>query len=201
MNVQKVLLKGGAGIGGTVLLAGAMWMHSLKPHVRAAELDPIRGGGSVGEEVRNRDFSVRVEKVEAAKSLAPGLSLGNPPPVGTDGIYLVVRVRATSHREPLELRTAELETPGGFTFKDDPRPSSVSGGAQPTFQPMIWTPTVFVFELPKKRLEGAHLIVGTGGLLPQLSAAADIDLGLTAAKADELIRNAPDRYDIKAGGS
>ncbi|MFI0410721.1 hypothetical protein [Actinomadura sp. 3N508] len=199
MNVQKVLLKGGAGIGGTVLLAGAMWMYSLKPKVEAQELEPIRGGGTVGEEVRNRDFSVRVEKVEAAKSLAPGLSFGNPPAVGTDGIYLIVRVRATSHREPLELRTAELETPGGFTFKEDPRTGSSAGGAQPTFQPMIWTPTAFVFELPKKRLEGAHLVVGTGGLLPQLSAAADIDLGLSGDRADELIRNAPERYDVRAG--
>ncbi|TDB77756.1 hypothetical protein E1264_37310 [Actinomadura sp. KC216] len=199
MNVQKVLLKGGAGIGGTALLAGAMWMYSLKPQVLAAELEPIRGGGAVGEEVRNRDFSVRVEKVEAARSLAPGLSFGNPPAVGTDGIYLIVRIRATSHREPLELRTAELETPGGFTFREDPRTGSASGGARPTFQPMIWTRTAFVFELPKKRLEGAHLVVGTGGLLPQLSAAADIDLGLTGERADELIRNAPDRYDARAG--
>ncbi|MFI0481905.1 hypothetical protein [Actinomadura sp. 9N215] len=201
MNVRMVLLKGGAAIGGTALLAGAMWMHSLKPQVRAAELEPIRSGGAIGEEVRNRDFSVRVERVDAARSLAPSLGLGNPPPVGTDGIYLVVRVRATSHREPLELRTAKLETAGGYTFKEDPRTSSVSGGAQPTFQPLIWTPAVFVFELPEKRLEGAHLVVGTGGLLPQLSAAADIDLGLTGARADELIRRAAERYDIEAGTS
>ncbi|WUH98146.1 hypothetical protein OHR68_32280 [Spirillospora sp. NBC_00431] len=199
MNVQKILLKGGAGIGGTALLAGAMWMHSVKPHVTAAELEPIRGGGTIGEKVSNRDFSVRVEKVEAARSLAPGLGLGNPPPVGTDGIYLIVRVRATSEREPLELRTAMLETPGGYTYKEDPRASSVSGGAKPTFQPMIWTPAVFVFELPEKRIEGAHLVVGTGGLLPQLSAAADIDLGLTGTRADELVRRTTERYDIEVG--
>ncbi|MGP4027550.1 hypothetical protein [Actinomadura sp. 3N407] len=197
MNARQVLLRGGAGIGGTVLLAGAMWLNSLLPEIRAAELDPIRDGGTVGEEVRNRDFSVRVEKVEAARSLAPGFSLRNPPPVGTDGIYLIVRLRAVSHREPLQLRTAELETPGGYTFKQDPRTSSASAGSQPTFQPMIWTRTAFVFELPKERLEGAHLIVGTGGLLPQLSAAADIDLGITGDRADQLVRAATERYEIK----
>ncbi|MGH3239945.1 MAG: hypothetical protein ACRDNL_06165 [Spirillospora sp.] len=201
MNAQKILLKGGAGIGGTVLLAGAMWMYTLKPQVRASELDPIRSGGTIGEEVGNRDFSVRVEKVDAARSLAPGLTLGNPPPVGTDGIYLIVRVRATSHREPLELRTATLETPGGYEFTADPRGSVVSGGSPPTFQPMIWTPTAFVFELPKNRVEGAHLVVGTGGLLPQLSAAADIDLGLNGGRADELVQRATDRYDLRAGTS
>ncbi|RFS83611.1 hypothetical protein D0T12_21570 [Actinomadura spongiicola] len=192
-----VLLKGGAGIGGTALLAGAMWLHTLRPQVRAAELEPIRSGGTVGEEVRNRFFSIRVEKVEAARSLSPGLSLGDPPPVGTDGIYLIVRVRATSHREPLELRSAELETPGGYTFRDDPRMGSASTVSPPTFEPVIWTPTVFVFELPKHRLEGAHLVVGTGGLLPQLSAAADIDLGLTGGRVDELVRRAVDRYDVE----
>ncbi|TDC37853.1 hypothetical protein E1281_39355, partial [Actinomadura sp. KC345] len=141
MNVRKVLLKGGAGIGGTALLAGAMWLHSLRPEVRATELDPIRNGGTVGEEVRNRDFSVRVEKVEAARSLAPRLSLGNPPPIGTEGIYLIVRLRAQSHREPVDLRTVELETPGGYTFDEDPRTGTASAGAQPTLQPMIWSST------------------------------------------------------------
>ncbi|WP_121437300.1 hypothetical protein [Actinomadura pelletieri] len=194
-----VLFKGGAGIGGMALLAGAMWMHTLRPQVRAAELEPIRSGGTVGEEVRNRFFSVRVEKVEAARSLKPGLSLGNPPAVGTDGIYLIVRVRATSHREPLQLRSAELETPGGYTFRDDPRMGSASSVSPPTFQPLIWTSTVFVFELPKSRLEGARFVVGTGGLLPQLSAAADIDLGLTSGRVDELVRQAVDRYDVEAG--
>ncbi|WP_165966059.1 hypothetical protein [Actinomadura sp. 7K534] len=199
MNVRQVLLKGGAGLGGAVLLAGAMWLHSLIPELRATELDPIRDGGEVGEEVRNRDFSVRVEKVEAARSLAPSLSLGDPPPVGTEGIYLVVRFKATSHREPLELRTAQLETPGGYVYREGPRPGATSAGARPTFQPLIWTSAAYVFELPKQRLEGAHLVVGPGGLLPQLSAEADIDLGITRERANELVQGAAQGYDLKAG--
>ncbi|TYB40864.1 hypothetical protein [Actinomadura chibensis] len=198
MNARRVLLNCGAGIGGTALLAAAMWLHSIRPEVKAAALEPIRNGGRIGADVTNRDFTVRVEKVDAAKSLAPGLSLGDPPPIGTDGVYLIVRAKATSEREPLELRTAELETRGGYTYRQDPRTGSVSG-SQPTFQPMIWTAAAFVFELPKDRLEGAHLVVGTGGLLPQLSAAADIDLGITAGRAAELLRAAADRYDVEKG--
>lgn len=197
MNARRVLLKGGAGIGGTALLAGAMWLHSLIPGFRAAELDPIRTGGTIGQEVGNRDFSVRVEKVEAARSLAPAFSLRDPPPIGTEGIYLIVLIRATSHREPMQLRTAQLETPGGYVFKQDPRPGTASTGSQPTFQPMIWTPAALVFELPKKRLEGARLVVGSGGLLPQLSAAAEIDLGITGGRAGELISGARDGYEIE----
>ncbi|MFB4308686.1 hypothetical protein [Actinomadura sp. GTD37] len=197
MNARQMLLRGGAGLGGTVLLAGAMWLHSVRPEVRAEALEPIRTDGTVGEKVMTRDFGVRVEKVDAARSLEPSLSLGGKPPVGTDGVFLIVRLSATAAREPLQLRTAELETPGGYTFQGDPRTVDVSVN-QPTYQPMIWTSTKLLFELPKDRVEGAHLVVGTGGLLPQLSAAADIDLGLTEGRAAGLIRAAADRYQVRA---
>jgi hypothetical protein len=197
VNAREVLLRGGAGIGGTLLLAGAMWLHTVRPQVKAAELEPIRTGGTVGEEITTRFFSVRVDRVDVARSLAPNLSLGDPPPVGTDGVYLIVRLRATSREEPVQLRSATLETPGGYTFKEDPRTGTASADAQPTFEPLIWTPTAFLFELPKERLEGARLVVGTGGLLPQLSAAVDIDLGLSGSRAAELIRGAAERYEVE----
>ncbi|MFA1550822.1 hypothetical protein [Actinomadura chokoriensis] len=198
MNARQVLLRGSAGIGGTVLLAGAMWLHSLRPEVRAEALEPIRTGGSVGEKVATRDFTVRVDGVDLARSLERGFSLATAPAVGTDGVYLIVRLSATAEHEPLQLETAELETPGGYTFRDDPRTVDVSV-SQPTFQPMIWTSTKVLFELPKNRVEGAHLVVGTGGLLPQLSSAADIDLGLTEERTAKLMRGATDRYDVRAG--
>ncbi|GAA1807363.1 hypothetical protein [Actinomadura chokoriensis] len=200
MNARQVLLRGGAGVGGTALLAGAMWLHSVRPEIRAAALDPIRTGGTIGEEVATRDFSVRVDGVAAARSLAPGFSLGGKPPVGTDGVYLIVRLSATAAREPLQLRSAELETPGGYTFREDPRTAAVSV-SQPTFQPMIWTSTKLVFELPEDRVEGARLVVGTGGLLPQLSSAADIDLGLGEDRAADLLRKATERYEVRTGTS
>ncbi|MEU8345948.1 hypothetical protein SAMN05443665_102175 [Actinomadura meyerae] len=196
MNVRQVLLRGGAAIGGTLLLAAAMWLHSVRPEVRAAELDPIRTGGKAGEKVETRDFTVRVDGVDAARSLEQGVSLGGAPPVGTDGVYLIVRLSATAAREPLQLRTAELETPGGYTFRQDPRSSAVSAG-QPTYEPMIWSSAKLVFELPKERVAGAHLVVGTGGLLPQLSSAADIDLGLSEEKAARLVGAATDRYQVR----
>ncbi|WP_067459595.1 hypothetical protein [Actinomadura macra] len=197
MNIRRLLMQGGAGAGGTILLAGAMWLHSLEPKVEARELEPIRSSGRIGQEVGNHEFSVRVERVEAARSLAPSLSLGDPPPVGSEGVYLVVRLRATTRRAPLKLASAELETSGGLVFRAGPR-TDAGDVVQPEFQPMIWTPTVFVFELPRERVAGAHLVVGTGGLLPQLSAAADIDLGLSETRAAELIRTATDRYDVRS---
>ncbi|MDL4814914.1 hypothetical protein [Actinomadura opuntiae] len=197
MNGRALLVRGGTAAVGTALLAAAMWVHTIRPKVDAKEMDPIRNGGKVGQVVSNRMFSVRVDGVKAARSLVPELSFGNQPAIGTDGIYLAVRIRVRSEREPLRLGTAMLETPGGYRYRNDPRvgPSS----SIPDMEPMIWAPGTLLFELPKKRLRGAHLVVGTGGLLPQLSAAADIDLGIGGSGAEALIRGAADRYDPQGG--
>ncbi|QFG22098.1 hypothetical protein [Actinomadura sp. WMMB 499] len=198
MNVRKLAVQGGAGLGGTILLAGAMWLNAFQPKVEAGMLDPVRTGGDVGEEVVTPSFTLRVEGVVAARSLAPDSILDDAPAVGTDGVYVIVRARAMSREEPLQLRSAVLETPGGHEFDAAPRP----GAGQPPpaeFQPLIWTDTAFVFELPKDRLAGAHLVVGTGGLLPQLSSAVDVDLGLTGARAADLVRKAPERYEMRVG--
>ncbi|MFB4301381.1 hypothetical protein [Actinomadura sp. NTSP31] len=196
MNGRALLVRGGTAAVGTALLAAAMWVHTMRPQVDAKEMDPIRNGGKVGQVVSNRMFSVRVDGVKAARSLASGLSFGNQPAIGTDGIYLAVRIRVQSRREPLRLGTATLETPGGYRYRYDPRTGPSSD--VPDMQPMIWAPGTLLFELPKKRLQGAHLVVGTGGLLPQLSAAADIDLGIGSSDAEALIRGAADRYDPEA---
>jgi hypothetical protein len=196
MDGRELLVRGGAGVVGTGLLVAAMWVHTMRPKVDAKEMDPLRNDGRIGQTVSNRMFSVRVDGVQAARSLAPGLSFGNEPAIGTDGVYLAVRIRARSEREPLRLGTAVLETPGGYGYRYDPRDGTTS--TVPDMQPMIWAPGTLLFELPKDRLRGAHLVVGTGGLLPQLSAAADIDLGIDADRARALLRGAVDRFDPEA---
>ncbi|WP_433241015.1 hypothetical protein [Actinomadura nitritigenes] len=196
MDGRELLVRGGAGVVGTGLLVAAMWVHTMRPKVDAKEMDPLRNDGKIGQTVSNRMFSVRVDGVQAARSLAPGLSFGNEPAIGTDGVYLAVRIRARSEREPLRLGTAVLETPGGYGYRYDPRSGTTS--TVPDMQPMIWAPGTLLFELPKDRLRGAHLVVGTGGLLPQLSAAADIDLGIDADRARALLRGAVDRFAPEA---
>ncbi|MBD2894304.1 hypothetical protein amrb99_32280 [Actinomadura sp. RB99] len=196
MDGRELLVRGGAGVVGTGLLVAAMWVHTMRPKVDAKEMDPLRNDGKIGQTVSNRMFSVRVDGVQAARSLAPGLSFGNEPAIGTDGVYLAVRIRARSEREPLRLGTAVLKTPGGYGYRYDPRSGTTS--TVPDMQPMIWAPGTLLFELPKDRLRGAHLVVGTGGLLPQLSAAADIDLGIDADRARALLRGAVDRFDPEA---
>ncbi|GLZ14654.1 hypothetical protein Acsp04_48890 [Actinomadura sp. NBRC 104425] len=199
MNTGRLLVQGGAALVGTALLAAAMWLYDLTPEVESRQLDPIRDTGRIGQIVTNPRFSVQVQRVAAARSLASATPRTRPP-VRTEGVFLIVHARATSKREPLRLQTAQLETPGGYVFRKDPRPS-VSLGPDPTFQPLIWDETAFVFELPPRRLAGARLVVGEGGLLPQLSAAAEIDLGLTRSRAADLIRRAAENYDLRAATS
>ncbi|OLT10843.1 hypothetical protein BJF79_25575 [Actinomadura sp. CNU-125] len=199
MNVRKLAVQGGAGIGGTILLAGAMWLHAYQPKVEARMLDPIRSGGDIGTDVASASFTVRVEEVVVARSLAPDSILDDKPPVGTDGVYVIVRLRGTSRDEPVQ---APVRRPGrppaGTTFAPTERPLA----AEPppaVLEPMIWTNAAFVFEVPKNRLAGAHLVVGTGGLLPQLSSAVDVDLGLSGSRAADLVRKAPERYELRVG--
>ncbi|MFB4317491.1 hypothetical protein [Actinomadura sp. 21ATH] len=188
-----ILVRGGAAIVGTALLATAMWLYSVRPGVQAEELEPIRTEGRVGAVVSTRDFRVRVDRVVAARSLRSTLGA----PERTEGIFLVVGFQAMSMKEPLTLQSVVLETPGGLTFRPGPR-TGVSAPTANDYQPMIWSRSSYVFELPRKAVTGARLVVGTGGLLPQLSAAADIDLGLTGAKAAALLRGAAEGYDPRA---
>ncbi|MQY04461.1 hypothetical protein [Actinomadura macrotermitis] len=177
MNAQQVLVRGGAGVLGAALLAGAMWLHTVRPRAEARVLEPIRSEGRVGEVVANREFSVRVERVTAARALARAVPRRRTPPVRTDGVYVIVRARATSGREPVRLQTARLVTAKGNTYWKADRPDAAAP-SEPILQPLLWSPVTWVFEVPRDQVAGARLLVGTGGLLPQLSAAAEIDLGL-----------------------
>jgi hypothetical protein len=194
MNTRMLLVRGGSAVAGAAMLAAAMWLYALRPHVEADVMDPIRTHGTIGKVVTNPDFSVQVERVVAARSLAPSLSTN--PPTLTDGVFLVVQFRATSRRKPLRLNAGALETPGGYKFNKSPR----VGGAsllEPDYQPLVWSRAAFLFELPKERLAGARLVVSEGGLFTQLSAETEIDLKITKSRADELLRTAATAFDMR----
>lgn len=194
MNFQMILVRGTAAVVGTALLAVAMWLYTVRPGVRAETLEPIRTEGEVGAVVDTPDFRVQVQRVDAARSLKGVLGRT----ARTEGVFLIVRLRGMSRKEPRTLRSAVLETPGGLSFTPDPR-IGVGTSNDPELLPMLWTEAYHVFELPPKALTGARLVVGTGGLTPQLSAAAEIDLGLTSARATRMIEAAAEGYDPRAG--
>ncbi|MEU5876561.1 hypothetical protein [Spirillospora sp. NPDC047279] len=196
MNARFVLIRGGAGVAGCALLGAAMWLYTVEPKVDAEVLDPIRTSGKVGKVISNPEFDLKVEGVVVARSLKQGLgSITSRPPVTTDGVFLIVTGRAMAQKEPMTLDTAVLETPGGYTFKKASRTSVSSNLAFSDFQPLIWGRWSHIFEVPKNRLAGAHMVISESSLFIAPSAATEVDLGITKARATQMINTAAVNYD------
>ncbi|GAA2615517.1 hypothetical protein GCM10010411_58160 [Actinomadura fulvescens] len=191
-----MLVRGGAGVVGCALLAAAMWFHSLKPRLEADVLDPIRASGKVGKVISNPDFKLQIERVVVARSLKQGISSSTQAPVGTEGVFVVVSGRAMSQKEPLSLNTAILETRDGYTYKKAQRPGVYGGLGPSDFPPLLWNKLDFYFEIPKDRLAGARVVVGRSGLFLAPDAATEVDLGISGARAEEMIRGAAQNYDL-----
>ncbi|HXA62532.1 MAG TPA: hypothetical protein VNW94_25555 [Streptosporangiaceae bacterium] len=179
-------------VSGVALLCLAMWLNDLKPHVDARDMDPIRNYGTIGTAVANRTFSVRVDRVEVAGSLAGDLGAKD---VTTAGVFVIVHLAAMGELKPYAMSQVRLES-GGDTFTGN---GHVIAGDPGRFDPLIWRKAVVSFEIPKDRLAGAHLVVGEAGLLTQLSAETDIDLALTSGKSAGLLAHPAEHYDLRAG--
>ncbi|MFI0450886.1 hypothetical protein [Actinomadura sp. 6N118] len=195
MRAQIVLVRGGAGVVGCALLAAAMWFHSLKPKVEADVIDPIRASGKVGKVITNRDFKLQLERVVVARSLKQGLSSSTQPPVGTDGVFVVVSGRAMSQKKPISLNTAVLETRDGYKYKKAQRPG-VYAVDPSDLAPLLWGKLTFYFEIPKERLAGARVVVSQSSLFLAPNAATEVDLGISESRAEEMIRGAVQNYDL-----
>jgi hypothetical protein len=182
---------------GTALLAAAMWLKQIEPLARSHDTQPLRNSGRIGQSISNSAFTLRVDRVELARSLAPTSATANQPNIGSDGIFLIVHLQAKATKEPFLMDQVRLES-GGYTFTDNGRTYSLNT-ADVTYQPMIWRKALAGFEIPKSRLAGARLVVGEGGLLTQLSAETAVDLGITRGKAADMMAHAVDGYDARGG--
>ncbi|MCW2916553.1 MAG: hypothetical protein JWN52_4621 [Actinomycetia bacterium] len=195
---MRVLRQMGIAVVGTALLALAMWFHQVEPQARSHDLQPLRNSGRIGQDVSNSVFSIRVERVELAKSLKASGSLASQKNITTDGIFLIIHLQAKATQKPYTLDQVRLES-GGYTFTGNGRAGTLDSTVG-TFEPMIWRKAVVSFEIPRNRLAGARLVVGESGLLTQLTAEAAVDLGITPAKAGEMIAHAIEGYDPGSTG-
>jgi hypothetical protein len=152
----------------------------------------------MGEEVANPAFTVKVERVDVATSLKSQRLVAGAPDVATDGLFVIVHLRAKSNQKPFSLRDVHLETPGGYLYSTEPR-LGTSDLVAVSYEPLIWGPAVVSFEIPKSRLAGAHLVIGEARLLAQLSAETSVDLGIGRARAAALISHAAQGYQMRAG--
>jgi hypothetical protein len=192
----NVVVRAVTGALAVALMAAAMWLYGLKPHLQARMQNPIRSTGRAGAVVDTSDFSVKVDKVDVATAIAK-TSFGDKPKIMPSlGIFVIVNLEIKSNRKPFDPGHVHLMTRGGVSYDESGRADvlSLNNG----YQPMLWAPATYVFEIPKDRLAGARLVVGQTALLDQLSAQADVDLGIGHAAAERLIAHASSAYVLKS---
>jgi hypothetical protein len=176
------------------LMAAAMWLHGYQPHTEATMQDPISSRGRIGAVVGNRVFSVRVDRVDVAGAMVRrGITRNRTMP--SPGVFVIVYLRIRSNQKPFTPGHVRLAARGGLSYDESGR-TEIAGNPS-TYQPMLWAPASYVFEIPKDRLAGARLIVGESGPMTQLSAETDVDLGIDGAKAARLTADPPRDYVLK----
>jgi hypothetical protein len=187
---------------GLFLAAVAIWAKANTPDDYDHRYAPLAVNGHVGSPVRVGGFEVNVERVGAARSVASGQG----GIVRPDGVFVIVTASARSLRKPLSLWTAMLRTLDGREYRE-----SVKGVTTPvggtldalTLGPGLWRRGVLVFEIPPSRLAGSTLLLsdrpGNENDPPQgfppfgfeLTAQANISLGLDDGRARRLVASAP----------
>jgi hypothetical protein len=183
-----------AGLLAAALMALAMWLYTFKPHIQAGIQDPITSSGRVGSVVANPVFSVKVGKVDVARSITKSSFL-KPQVMPSIGLFLIVQLDIRSNRKPFQPGHVRLATRGGLSYTESGRAALPS--ISDDFQPMLWAPATYIFEIPKDRLPGARLIVGEMALLNQLSAETSIDLGMDDHRAAQLSAHPAATYPLK----
>jgi hypothetical protein len=177
------------------LLALAMWLSTFEPHMQAKAQDPITTSGRIGAVVDNRDFSVRVDRVDVARSITKS-SFPTPKVMRSLGLFMIVHLNVKSNQKPFQAGHVRLVTRGGVTYDETGRAAIASFGDD-DYQPMLWAPATYVFEIPPDRLAGARLVFGGSALLNQLSAETSVDLGINGDRAAQLRAHPAATYTLK----
>lgn len=199
-------------ITGLAFAATAVWANAHSPDDYDHRYAPLATIGHVGEPVTTGGFTVKVERVTTAASV----SSGDQGVIRPDGIFVIVTVSATSRRRPLQLSTALLRTADGREYRETVKsvtPPDADTLDAVVLSPELWRRGVFVFEIPPSRLAGSTLLVSDrspnekdppDGFPPygfELTAQADIDLGIDEARARRLVADAPEEVIIRGEGS
>jgi len=138
--------------------------------------EPYLVAGSLGRTVSLRYADVTATGVEGSTFVSPNSGMR------TSGVWVVVPLKIVTKGEPQEVRYAAVYDRRGRTFLANGARSQFSPG---TSQPGVPRYASVLVELPKDAVEGAHLRVALNSLDTRRDDMADIDLGLTAADAQQ----------------
>jgi hypothetical protein len=193
---------------GLVFAVAAVWAKAHTPDDYDHRYAPLASEGHLGEPVTAGGFTVKVESVTAARSVnSDGGGVIRP-----DGVFVIVKASARSRREPLQLWTALLRTRDGREFRETVKGVTVPGTDTldaVALGPGLWQRGVFVFEIPPSQLAGATLLVSDRpenekdppeGFPPfgfELTAQANIALGIDDARARSLVAEAPEGITLR----
>lgn len=191
---MTVVRKAVAAVVTVALMAGAMWLYSRKPHLKAGATEPLRSRGHIGAVVGSREFSVKVGRVDVASAIQKP-DFPKPLVMKSLGVFVIVQAEVRSEHRPIQVGHVRLVTRGDVTYDETGRMKLPE--ADGSFEPMLWKPATYIFEIPKDRLAGIRLVVGEANLLDQLSGETDIDLRVDGAKAARLAAHPPATYVLK----
>ena len=177
------------------LMAAAMWLYTFKPHLEDRQQHPLMTHGRLGAVVDNRDFSVKVIRVDVASAITKPDVLAKPTVMRSLGIFVIVQAQIKSNKKPFQAGHIRLETRGGVEYDVSGRAAIPDSDNE--YQPMLWGPAQYVFEIPKDRLAGARLVVGSAALQNELSAETNVDLDLGGAKGARLAAHPAASYVLK----
>jgi hypothetical protein len=187
-------------------LSAMVWMDRHLPNLTANQA-PFPTRGTIGAQVRGRDFALTVDRLALTRALElPGALSGAPPQRReTNGVWLLVDARLDALHEPIAL-------PGGFAAPNlrtrDGLEYASAGGRMPmglslltaaTAAPAIPARGLLVFELPPERLAGAVLIASSR-TLAALDSVVEIDLRLTDADVRRRIETMPASITLDRSG-
>lgn len=192
MNAAR---KGLAAVLTVGLAALAMWLYDIKPGLESRMLHPLMTKGHVGTAVDTPEFSVKVGKVDVASAISKPEILGKPKVMKSLGLFVIVQLEMKSNEKPFQPGHIRLITRGGVAYDETGRPEIP--GPSDEYQPMLWAPAMYVFEIPKDRLAGIRLVIGNSELLNDLSSEASVDLGIDADQAARLAAHPASDYVLK----
>lgn len=186
-----------------LVLAAIVYLRKAEPDYET-RIAPIPVQGRVGERIQSRSFSVLVKrtKLAGAYKLAPGVLDDAPPVVRPHGIWMSALVEVEGRDAPVSIM-ARLRTRDGALYIASPstRPDIGGMGLQARrIAPGLRVPGAYFFDVPRDRLQGAHLEFyagAVGGIPTGMDHVVDVDLGLDAHAVRKLLAEAPPVLDLQ----
>lgn len=177
------------------LAALTMWLYTVNPHIKARLQHPLVSEGRIGTAVDTTEFSVKVAKVDVASAISKPSFLDKGKVTKSLGLFVIVQTQIRSNKKPFTPGHVRLVTRGGVAYDESGRADLPDLNS--VFQPMLWAPATYIFEIPKDRLAGARLVVGTADLVNNLSGETSIDLGINGDQAARLAAHPTADYVLK----